>query len=94
MKMAQPISIQDSNKAEKKNEGKVTSMVEDQTAKIPSMTWMNLAVGSMAISALLQIFARNKEYGNFVGLWAPCFLLIGIYNKLVKIEEAGRPLKS
>ena len=67
-------------------EGKLTKRVEEQTARVPSIGYLGLAVGSMAISAGLAIFAPRKEIANFVGLWAPSFLLIGIYNKLVKLE--------
>lgn len=67
-------------------EGEMTAMVENQTGKLPSMTWLGLAVGSMAASALILATSQRKEYANFVGLWAPSFLLIGIYNKLVKLE--------
>ena len=67
-------------------EGALTKRVEKQTARVPSIGYLGLAVGSMAISAGLAIFAPRKEFANFVGLWAPSFLLIGIYNKLVKLE--------
>ena len=67
-------------------EGELTKRIEEQTTKVPSVSFLGLALGSMAISAGLALFSRNKEYANFVGLWAPSFLLIGIYNKLVKLE--------
>lgn len=67
-------------------EGELTKRIESQTAKIPSVTFLNLAVGSMVVSAGLALFADRKPLANFVGLWAPTFLLLGIYNKLVKLE--------
>jgi len=67
-------------------EGEITKRVEEQTAKIPSIGYLGLAVGSMALSAGLALFAPRKEFANFVGLWAPSFMLMGIYNKLVKLE--------
>lgn len=67
-------------------EGELTARIEQQTSKVPSVGYLGLAVGSMIASALLAIFANRKEFANFVGLWAPSFLLIGIYNKLVKLE--------
>lgn len=66
-----------------KNEGKTTSMVEEQTKKIPSMALLNLAIGSMALSLGLQLAGR-KQWANFVGQWAPTLLILGTYNKLVK----------
>jgi hypothetical protein len=72
------------------SEGKLTKSIENQTAKLPSITFLNLAIGSMVLSAGLAIAGGKNEdvkpYANFVGLWAPTFLLLGIYNKLVKLE--------
>lgn len=67
-------------------EGEMTKRIEQQTAKIPSIGFLGLAVGSMVASAALAFVAQKKELANFVGLWAPSLLLIGIYNKLVKLE--------
>ena len=71
-------------------EGDLTKAVEDQTAKLPSISFLTLAVGSMVASAAVTTFSDKKEVGNFIGLWAPCFLLLGIYNKLVKLEGSDR----
>lgn len=68
-------------------EGVTTKAIEHQTGKLPSLTWLNLAIGSMAASAIILAKSERKEFANFVGLWAPCFMLIGVYNKLVKLEE-------
>ena len=67
-------------------EGEMTKRIEQQTAKIPSIGFLGLAVGSMVASAALAFVAQRKELANFVGLWAPSLLLVGIYNKLVKLE--------
>lgn len=66
-----------------KREGRVATMIEEQTAKIPSDVYLWAALGSMAASLTLKILGRN-ETANFVGQWAPSFLILGIYNKLVK----------
>ena len=66
-------------------EGRVATAIEEQTAKIPSDVFLWAALGSMAISLGLQI-AGIKHKSLFVGQWAPSFLLLGIYNKLVKLE--------
>jgi hypothetical protein len=65
-------------------EGGFTKRLEQQTAKIPSGGFLGLAIGSILFSAALAIFTKKKDSANFVGLWAPSFLLLGIYNKLVK----------
>jgi hypothetical protein len=71
------------------NEGKVTSKVESQTSKLPSLTFLGLAIGAMAASAGLVLTGR-KQIGNFVGQWAPSILIMGLYNKLAKELRAGR----
>jgi len=60
--------------------------VDDMAAKIPNVGYMGLAVGSMLLSASL-VLLKKKELGNFVGLWAPSLLIIGVYNKLVKMQH-------
>lgn len=66
-----------------KREGQVASMIEEQTAKIPSDVFLWAALGAMTASLTFKIFRRD-ETSLFVGQWAPAFLLFGIYNKLVK----------
>ncbi len=67
-------------------EGELTRSVELETSKFQSINFLGLAVGSMAISATLAVMGR-KEAANFVGLWAPTILVMGLYNKLVKVEK-------
>ncbi len=66
-------------------EGPVATAIEEQTAKLPSDLFLWLALGSMAASATLQILGKKKE-SLFVGQWPAPFLLLGLYNKLVKLE--------
>lgn len=65
------------------SEGTVAKNIEDQTAKLPSDVFLWMAVGSMAVSATMQMMG-NKHVSLFVGQWAPTFLILGVYNKLVK----------
>ena len=74
-----------------KREGEVATMIEEQTAKIPSDVFLWASLGSMAASLTLKILKRDEQ-ALFVGLWAPAFLLFGIYNKLVK--QLGHDSKS
>ncbi|MFD2598711.1 hypothetical protein ACFSQ3_07075 [Sphingobacterium corticis] len=67
------------------NEGKLTKVVEDQTSKIPSIVFLGAAVASMGISLTLKCLCKDKN-ALFVGQWAAPFLLLGIYNKIVKTE--------
>ncbi|MDQ6861467.1 MAG: hypothetical protein M3032_09985 [Verrucomicrobiota bacterium] len=64
-------------------EGFVAKTIEEQTAKLPSDTFLWLALGSIATSLTLKVTGRDKD-ALFVGQWAPTFLLLGLYNKLVK----------
>lgn len=65
------------------SEGQVAKAIEEQTAKLPSDAFLWMAVGSMAVSATMQMMG-NKHASLFVGQWAPTFLIFGLYNKLVK----------
>jgi hypothetical protein len=65
------------------SEGRIAKTIEDQTAKLPSDTFLWLAVGAMTASATLQMLG-NRNTSLFVGQWAPTFLIFGLYNKLVK----------
>jgi hypothetical protein len=67
-------------------EGEMTKKIESYTARVPSLGYLGLALGSLAISAGLAVATRRKNMATFVGLWVPSFLLMGIYNKLVKLE--------
>ena len=64
-------------------EGVFAKTVAKQTAKLPSDSFLWLALGSIAASLTLKISGRQKD-ALFVGQWAPTFLVLGVYNKLVK----------
>ena len=66
------------------SEGVLARAIEDQTARLPSDTFLWLACGSIAASLALK--ATGKDNASlFVGQWAPTFLILGLYNKLVKV---------
>ena len=66
-------------------EGPIARAIEQQTAKLPSDTFLWAAVGSMGLSLALELMGDEKK-ANFVGHWAPTLLTLGLYNKLVKIQ--------
>ncbi len=66
-------------------EGPVARSIEQQTAKLPSDLFLWAAFGSIATSLIFQIIGDEKK-ANFVGHWAPTFLTLGLYNKLVKLH--------
>lgn len=65
-------------------EGKVASSIEKQTAKLPSDVFLWAAGASIAASLTLKMMKRGDD-AVFVGQWAPTILLLGTYNKIVKI---------
>ena len=71
------------------SEGEVARSIEQQTAKLPSDTFLWAAVSAMAGSMVLQMSGRKHE-SLFVGQWVAPFLLFGIYNKLVKVAGTDR----
>ena len=69
--------------ATSRREGRLARAIEQQTAKLPSDTFLWAAVGSIGVSAALQL-AGKRHASLFIGPWVPAFLLLGVYNKLVK----------
>lgn len=67
------------------HEDQITASIEKFTAQIPSSVYLALALGSMGVSVALQA-AKKQHESLFVGQWAAPFLILGIYNKLVKIH--------
>jgi len=66
-------------------EGVVARTLEMQTAKIPSDAWLWAAFGSIGLSLAFELSGREKT-ANFIGHWAPTFLIFGLYNKMVKLQ--------
>ncbi len=64
-------------------EDRVTGAIESQTSRIPSSGYLAAAVSAMGASAVLKILGRD-DWALFVGQWAPAFLIMGVYNKMVK----------
>ena len=66
-------------------EDQITAAIEKFTAKVPSSVYLAGALASMVVSLSLKA-AKKEHEALFVGQWAAPFLLLGIYNKLVKIH--------
>ena len=66
-------------------EGKVAKKIESETSKLPSDLFLWAAVGAMGASLTLKLLCK-KNTALFVGQWAAPFLLLGLYNKIVKLE--------
>lgn len=84
-------------------EGPVARAIESRTSKIPSDVFLWGAgaaiLGSLALQVLFQrdratrFLMRGRRSGPlsiFVGQWAPTLLMLGLYNKIVKVLGSDR----
>lgn len=70
-------------------EGPVARAIENQTAKLPSDLFLWAAVGSAGLSLGCHAAGRRR-LGLFVGQWVSPLLILGLYNKLVKVAGSDR----
>jgi hypothetical protein len=70
-------------------EGKVTRRTEAVTGRIPSLAFLTGAAISMALSLGLQVSGRDR-LSLFIGQWVPSFMVLGLYNKIVKVAGSDR----
>jgi hypothetical protein len=75
------------------SEDKFTRLIEKRTSQLPSTTYLGLAIGSMALSATFKLLGKGN-LALFVGQWAAPFLVMGIYNKMVKQHGSDASDKS
>jgi hypothetical protein len=66
-------------------EDQITAAIEKTTAQIPSSIYLAAALASMAVSVSYKI-AKKSDMALFIGQWAAPFLILSIYNKLVKLH--------
>ncbi|HEX8201110.1 MAG TPA: hypothetical protein VF590_11525 [Isosphaeraceae bacterium] len=66
-------------------EGATTKAIEHYTSMVPSGLYLSLALGCIGASALLHLSGRKQD-ALFVGHWVPTILIMGLYNKIVKVE--------
>lgn len=72
------------HRAMQHKEGRIATALERRTARLPSDVFLWAAGASIGGSLVLQMMNR-KEDATLVGQWAPTFLSLGIYNKMVKL---------
>ena len=73
------------DRSAKPTEDNFTKTIEECTAAIPSSAYLGVAVGAMGLSLVCQMAGHGK-WGNFIAQWVPTWLIIGLYNKVVKLE--------
>lgn len=88
------------------SEGPVARAIEERTSKLPSDLFLWTAgiaiLGSLVLESMTlgkpfrfiggRMFSKPRfaNLSLFVGQWAPTLLLLGIYNKIVKVAGSGR----
>ena len=77
------------DEAQQHSEGVVARTIEQQTAKLPSDVFL-WAAGASIVGSLCLQFSGKQHQALFVGQWAPTFLVLGLYNKLVKVAGSDR----
>lgn len=91
----------ETNWIDEKREGRVARNIEGQTAKLPSDLFLWAAGGAVTLSLLVQAMqprrmsmfgvpTRRGQLALFIGQWAPTLLILGLYNKLVKVAGSDR----
>ena len=64
-------------------EDRFTGAIESKTSKVQSSGYLAAAFGAITASAILKIVGKD-DWALFVGQWPAAFLLMGVYNKMVK----------
>lgn len=63
----------------------MSAFVHLTLAKVPQIAWLFGSIFCIFCSFLLFIFGKKHE-SLFVGQWAPTMLLLGFYQRLIKIS--------
>jgi len=77
-------------------EGRVARAIETRTARLPSDTFLWAGIASLMFAGYCQMREPRfkRQTGLFVGQLAAPLLLMGLYNKIVKVagsDRASRP---
>ncbi len=64
-------------------EDQITAAIEKITSKTPSSVFLGAAIASIIGSISFKI-AKKEHEALFVGQWVAPFLILGLYNKMVK----------
>jgi hypothetical protein len=72
-------------------EDQFTGMLDSITGKIPGSVFLGAAIVSILSSVVFKS-ARKHQGALYIGQWVAPFLILGIYNKMVK--QHGSDAKS
>jgi hypothetical protein len=64
-------------------EDQLTALMESYSARWPTSLFMGAAIASM-IGSLILKSQKKEQHALFIGQWAAPFLILGLYNKIVK----------
>lgn len=64
-------------------EDQVPAAIEKLTLQNPSSVYLAAALASMAVSVAFKA-QKKTDMALFIGQWAAPFLILGMYNKVVK----------
>jgi hypothetical protein len=74
-------------------EDQITAAIEKVTAQVPSSVFLGAAIASIIGSVCFK--AANKQHeALFVGQWVAPFLILGLYNKMVKQHGSDATAKA
>ncbi|HXK23885.1 MAG TPA: hypothetical protein VMS55_14530 [Myxococcota bacterium] len=78
--------------AQAQREGRVARAIETRTARLPSDTFLWAGIASLVFAGYCQMRERRtqRQMGLFVGQLAAPLLLMGLYNKIVKVAGSDR----
>lgn len=84
--------------ADEQKEGPIAKAIEEQTAKLPSDIFLWAAGAAIAASLVFEVVGQRRDFwgrrraplATFVGQWVPTLLLLGVYNKIVKVAGSDR----
>ena len=77
------------NEAVAHGEGDVARTIEGQTAKLPSDLFLWAGLGVLGTAAIMTAAGRRNG-GLQMGQFAAPLLIMGLYNKLVKVAGSDR----
>lgn len=70
-------------------EGPVARAIEKKTSQIPSDVFLWAALGFLGVAAAMRV-ANRRGSAPFLAQLAPTLLLLGVYNKLVKVAGSDQ----
>jgi hypothetical protein len=74
-------------------EDQITAAIEKVTSQVPSSVFLGAAIASIIGSVAYKAANKNHE-ALFVGQWVAPFLILGLYNKMVKQHGSDATVSS